>query len=113
MPLAPRTIPRQATGDAIRDRVISHNVLMTPSLLGTGLLVVGIVVWVVCAIYAYRNAPKLGRSRAVWTILAVILGPIALMVLYVLPKKQPVGDASHSKRTDPRDALYEVPKKKR
>jgi len=86
---------------------------MTPSLLGTGLLIVGIVVWVVCAIYAYRIAPTFGRSRAAWTILAAILGPIALMVLYVLPKKQPVGHASDSKRTDPHDALYEVPRKKR
>ena len=85
---------------------------MTPSLLGTGLLIVGTVVWVVCAIYAYRMAPTFGRSRAAWTIMAAILGPIALMVLYVLPKKQPVGDAAHSKRTDPYDALYEVPKKK-
>ena len=85
---------------------------MTPSLIGTGFLVVAIVVWVVCAIYAYHNAPKLGRSRAVWTILAVILGPIALMVLYVLPKKQPVGHAAHSKKADSYDALYEVPKKK-
>ena len=86
---------------------------MTPSLLGTGLLIVAIVVWVVCAIYAYQNAPKLGRSRATWTILAAVFGPIALMVMYVLPKKQPVGSASHSKRTDPHDALYEVPRKKR
>jgi len=85
---------------------------MTPSLLGTGLLIIGIVVWVVCAIYAYRMAPTFGRSRTAWTIMAAILGPIALMVLYVLPKKPPVGDAAHSKRTDPYDALYEVPKKK-
>jgi hypothetical protein len=85
---------------------------MTPTLIGTGFLVVAIVVWVVCAIYAYQNAPKLGRSRAAWTILAVIFGPIALMVLYVLPKKQPVGHGGHSNKTDPREALYEVPKKK-
>ena len=85
---------------------------MTPSLLGTGLFVLAAVVWVLCAIYAYQNAPKFGRSRAIWTILAIILGPIALMVLYVLPKKQPVGHGGHSKRTDPHDALYEVPKKK-
>jgi hypothetical protein len=85
---------------------------MTPSLLGTGLFVLAAVVWVLCAVYAYQNAPKFGRSRAIWTILAIILGPIALMVLYVLPKKQPVGHAGHSKRTDPHDALYEVPKKK-
>ena len=85
---------------------------MTPSLLGTGLFVLAAVVWVLCAIFAYQNAPKFGRSRAVWTILAIILGPIALMVLYVLPKKQPVGHAAHSKKTDPHDALYEVPRKK-
>ena len=85
---------------------------MTPSLLGTGLFVLAAVVWVLCAIFAYQNAPKFGRSRPLWTILAIIFGPIALMALYVLPKKQPVGPAAHSKRTDPRDALYEVPKKK-
>ena len=85
---------------------------MTPSLLGTGLFVLAAVVWVLCAIYAYQNAPKFGRSRAIWTILAIILGPIALMVLYVLPKKPPVGHAGQSKRADPHDALYEVPKKK-
>ena len=85
---------------------------MTPSLLGTGLFVLAAVVWVLCAIFAYQNAPKFGRSRAIWTILAIILGPIALMVLYVLPKKQPVGHAAHSKKADSYDALYEVPKKK-
>jgi hypothetical protein len=83
----------------------------TPTLIGTGFLILAAVVWVVCAIYAYQNAPKFGRSRALWTVLAVIFGPIALMILYVLPKKQPVGHA-HSKRTDPHEALYEVPKKK-
>ena len=82
------------------------------TLVGTGFLVLAIVVWVVCAIYAYQNAPKFGRSAAVWTILAAIFGPIALMVLYVLPKKQPVGHEAHSKKPDPREALYEVPKKK-
>jgi len=86
---------------------------MTPSLVGTGLFVIAIVVWVLCAIFAYQNAPKFGRSRATWTILAVILGPIALMVLYVLPKKPPVGHTGHPKGTDPHDALYEVPKKRR
>ena len=84
----------------------------TTFLLGSGLFILAIVVWVVCAIYAYQNAPKFGRSAAVWTILAAIFGPIALMALYVLPKKQPVHEA-HSKKPDPREALYEVPKKKR
>jgi hypothetical protein len=84
-----------------------------PTLIGTGFLVLAAVVWVVCAIYAYQLAPKFGRSRPLWTVLAVILGPIALMILYVLPKKQPVGHAGHAKRMDPHDALYEVPKKKR
>ena len=84
-----------------------------PTLIGTGFLVLAAVVWVVCVIYAYQMAPKFGRSRPAWTVAAVILGPIALMILYVLPKKQPAGQTGHSKRTDPHDALYEVPKKKR
>jgi uncharacterized membrane protein YvlD (DUF360 family) len=86
---------------------------MSPTLIGTGLFILGFVVWVVCAIYAWQNAEKLGRSRAVWTTLAAILGPIALMILYVLPKKPPVGRAAvQAKSADPRDALYEVHKKR-
>jgi hypothetical protein len=61
---------------------------LDPTLVGTGLLIVAAVVWVVCAIYAYQNAPRFGRSAGLWTVLAVIFGPIALMILYVLPKKQ-------------------------
>ena len=83
------------------------------TLIGTGFFILAAVVWVVCAIYAYQNAPKLGRSRGIWTVLTAIFGPLALMVLYVLPKKPPVGHAGQSKRADPHDALYEVPKKKR
>ena len=84
-----------------------------PILIGTGFFILAAVVWVVCVFYAYQSAPKFGRSRPIWTILAVIFGPIALMALYVLPKKPSVGHADHSNRTDAYDALYEVPKKKR
>jgi hypothetical protein len=83
----------------------------TPTLVGTGFLVLAAVVWVVCAIYAWQNAPKFGRNKYLWTILCVIFGPLALMVLYILPKHEP--EPGHSKRTDPHDALYEVPKKHR
>ena len=80
-------------------------------LLGTGLFILGAVVWVVCAIYAYRMAPGFGRSAVTWAILGIILGPIALMLLYVLPKKTPAtGHGKHS--TDPRAELYERPKKR-
>ena len=34
----------------------------TPTLVGTGFVVLGAVVWIVCAVYAYQNAPKFGRS---------------------------------------------------
>ena len=87
---------------------------MDPTLVGTGFLVLAAVVWVVCAIYAYQNAPKFGRSAALWAFLAIIFGPLALMVLYVLPKKASVhgGGSGHAKHADPHDALYEVPKKK-
>jgi hypothetical protein len=86
---------------------------MDATLIGTGLLIVAAVVWVVCAIYAYQNAPRFGRSAALWAVLAIIFGPLALMILYVLPKRQPVGQAASSGRTDPHAARYEVPKKKR
>ena len=61
----------------------------TPTLIGTGLFILGAVVWVVCAIYCYRMAPTFGRSAGLWAVLGVIFGPIALMILYVLPKHDP------------------------
>jgi hypothetical protein len=83
------------------------------TLVGTGFVVLAAVVWIVCAVYAYQNAPKFGRSAAVWTFLCILFGPIALMILYILPKKQPVHAAGSSHaHTDPQAALYEVPKKK-
>jgi hypothetical protein len=89
----------------------------TPTLVGTGFVVLGAVVWVVCAVYAYQNAPKFGRNAWFWTIICLIFGPLGLMLLYVLPKNQPAPSSStqaaHKKAADPHDALYEVPKKKR
>lgn len=83
------------------------------TLVGTGFVVLAAVVWIVCAVYAYQNAPKFGRSAAVWTFLCILFGPIALMILYILPKKQPVHAAGSSHaHTNPQAALYEVPKKK-
>jgi cadmium resistance protein CadD (predicted permease) len=79
---------------------------------GTGILILGAVVWVVCAIYAYRNAPKFHRRAWVWGLLGLVLGPIALMIMYVLPKGHQAG-ASGDGHHDPREDLYEVPHKKR
>jgi hypothetical protein len=85
---------------------------MENPLIGTGFVVVGAVVWVVCVMYAFQNAPKFGRSAVVWTGLTIVFGPLALMVLYILPKHEPDHAApGHAKRADPHAALYEVPKK--
>jgi hypothetical protein len=83
----------------------------TPTLVGTGFVVLGAVVWIVCAIYAYRMAPTFGRSAGLWGVLGIFLGPIALMILYVLPKKPAAAGHGH-KHTDPRADLYEKPHKK-
>ena len=61
---------------------------MDPALFaGTGLLILGAVVWAVCVYYAFKMAPRFGRGRGTWTVLTIIFGPLALMALYVLPKK--------------------------
>jgi hypothetical protein len=57
-----------------------------PSALGTGLIAMGAVVWVVCAIAAYQRAPSLGRRNWVWGLVTLIGGPIALFVLFLLPR---------------------------
>ena len=86
----------------------------TPTLVGTGFLVLGAVVWIVCAVYAYQNAPRLGRNPWLWTIICILFGPLGLMVLFVLPKREhATGSAHHAQaKKSEQEALYEVPKKK-
>jgi len=84
-------------------------------LIGTGFAVLAAVVWIVCVVYAYQSAPRFGRSAPLWAFLTLIFSPIALFVLFVLPKKQPAAGAgtAKNKKQSEQDALYEVPKKKR
>ncbi len=84
---------------------------MDATLVGTGFLILAAVVWVVCAIYAYRMAPTFGRSAVAWAILAIIFGPLALMILYILPKHSPAPGHGKSHHQDPQAALYEKPRK--
>jgi hypothetical protein len=97
----------------------------TPTLVGTGFVVLGGVIWLLCAYYCYQVAPRFGRRAGVWAVLGILFGPIALMILYVLPKGQHVSDKGsgaqpgtpgskpgtpgmkHERQAD----LYEVPKK--
>jgi hypothetical protein len=57
----------------------------TPTLIGTGLLILGAVVWIVCIVKAYQIAPKRHRSAGAWAFLALIFGPLALFGLMALP----------------------------
>jgi hypothetical protein len=82
---------------------------MDPFLLGTGLFILGAVVWVVCAIYAYRLAPTYGRGAWPWAIAAIIFGPFALFALVLLPKKS--AKAGQGQHEDSHAALYERPRK--
>jgi thiol:disulfide interchange protein len=86
----------------------------TPTLVGTGFVVLAAVVWIVCVVYAYQSAPKFGRSAPLWAFLTLIFSPLALFLLFILPKKQPAAAAGHAKQAkhSEQDALYEVPKKK-
>jgi hypothetical protein len=84
----------------------------TPTLVGTGFLLLGGFVWVFCAVTAYETAPKFGRRALTWGILGIFFGPIALFALYVLPHGH-LETKSSGKHQDPRASLYEVPKKKR
>jgi hypothetical protein len=94
-----------------RSRV--HSRLMdTPTLIaGTGLVALGLVVWIVCVISAYQNAPRRGRRASVWTILTIIFGPFALFALFLMKPKPKHGHGDQAARHDKRADLYEVPKK--
>ncbi len=98
----------------------------TPTLVGTGFVILGGFVWILCAYYCYQVAPKFHRRPRNWAILGIIFGPIALMILYILPKGNVVTDKGrgaepgkpgteqhHQTRhqTAKQAELYEKPKK--
>ena len=85
----------------------------TPTLVGTGFVLTGLVVWFVCILLAYQTAPKRGRRAWVWALLTVVFGPFALFALYLMKPKHVPGHGSGSgQQHDPRADLYEVPKKR-
>jgi hypothetical protein len=84
----------------------------TSTLIGTGFVVLGFVVWLFCAYLAYQQAPRFGRRNVTWGILGIIFGPFALFALYLLPKGHLEQPSGHRK-ADPRDDLYEVHRTKR
>ena len=54
--------------------------------LGTGLVGLGLVVWLVCSYVAYSRAPERHRRPWVWGVLGIIFGPLALFALFLLPR---------------------------
>ena len=92
----------------------------TPTLVGTGFVVLGGVIWILCAYYCYQVAPNFNRRPRNWAILGIIFGPIALMILYILPKGN-VAPTDKGRGAEPgkpgtkhtsQADLYEVPKKR-
>ena len=79
-------------------------------LIGTGLVILGALVCIVCAIYAYRLAPSYGRGAWPWAIAAIIFGPFALFALVLLPKR-PAKPGHGQQHEDAQAALYERPRK--
>ena len=84
-----------------------------------GGLILGAVLWVLCAYYCYQVAPRFHRRPRNWAILGILFGPIALMVLYVLPKGNVITDKGRgaqpgrpgSTKAARQADLYEKPKK--
>jgi multisubunit Na+/H+ antiporter MnhB subunit len=82
-----------------------------------GGIILGAFVWILCAYYCYQVAPRFHRRAAVWGILGILFGPLALMALYVLPKGNVVSDKGRGAqpgtpgtRKDKQAELYERPK---
>ena len=52
-------------------------------------LLIGLVLWIVPVVFTAWLAAKKGYSPAVWTILAILLTWIALLIVLVLPRRTP------------------------
>ena len=53
---------------------------------GTGFVLLGLVVWLVCAYGCYLRAPERHRRPGAWAVLGILFGPFALFALFLLPK---------------------------
>ena len=79
---------------------------MDPVLIGSGLLIVGLVVWGVCVYYAYQMAKQRHRRPGVWAALTIIFGPFGLFALALLPpgERPSSGGRSSNSSADARSA---------
>ncbi len=96
-----------------------------------GALILGAVIWFLCAYLAYQTAGQRHRRPLTWGILGIVFGPIALAAVYLMPKGNLVPAGSAAASTTPGTAhdpaghgstahgqtksqadLYEVPKHK-
>ena len=57
-----------------------------PLYAGTGILILGAAVWIICAIACYQRAPSKGRRPLVWGVLGIFTGPFALAALVLMPR---------------------------
>ena len=77
-----------------------------------GGLILGLVVWGVCAYMAATTAQKRGRRVWVWAILGILTGPFALFAVYLMAPVHGEQTAAAHPHTDQRDELYEVHRSK-
>lgn len=78
-----------------------------------GGIILGAVVWGVCAYLAATTARKKGRRTWVWGILGILTGPIALFAVYIMePVAGHAAAAQGHQHADKRDGLYEVHRSK-
>jgi hypothetical protein len=90
-----------------------------------GALILGAVIWFLCAYLAYQTAGQRQRRPLTWGILGIVFGPIALAAVYLMPKGNLVPatgaaaatpgtahDLAAHGQTKSQADLYEVPKHK-
>jgi hypothetical protein len=60
----------------------------TTTIIWGGGIILGLVIWLVCAYLCYQSAPRFGRGQGTWGVLGVVFGPFALFALYALGRKR-------------------------
>jgi len=69
---------------------------------GTGIAILGVAVWLICAVAAYQRAPSLGRRPWVWGVAGIFAGPFALFAMYLLPRPKHHGGKSSGQKSSGR-----------
>jgi heme/copper-type cytochrome/quinol oxidase subunit 2 len=95
LPLLAQTPEEEAAA-----RAVTAGILIT-TICSIVAVVVGLVVWIIIAVWVYRDAKRRGAPEVLWLIIALLTGLIGLIIYLVVRPKEIVAEAKKEEAPPP------------